>query len=220
MKLLIQTPADKCILPTQVMDDQPLVCGTLFFMEEIWKDINGWEGRYQISNLGQVKRLRTEIRGVAKGGREFKTFTAERLTKTYIDRYVCVHLFRDAKLTHKYVHVLLGQAFIPNPDNKPYINHIDGDKTNNALSNLEWATMSENVKHSYEFLNRSRTHHPKGKNHSKARVILQYSLSNEFIKEWGCVSDACKEYNTNHSNIIACCKGRTKKSKGFIWRYK
>ena len=101
-------------------------------LKEVWKDIEGYEDRYQVSNLGRMKRVitgRILKSGKNRGG------------------YLYVNLCKNGKYkTHK-IHRQVAQAFIPNPENKPEINHIDEDKSNNVISNLEWSTRKENVNH-------------------------------------------------------------------------
>lgn len=105
---------------------------------EIWKDVLDFEGHYQVSNLGNVRSIRTS-QGTYR----------ERLKKTYLDRngYENVDLWKHNKSYKKLVHRLVAQAFIANPENKETVNHLDGVKNNNLLTNLEWATQSENLIH-------------------------------------------------------------------------
>lgn len=104
-------------------------------MEEIWKDIKDFEGLYQISNFGKVKNSRTN-----------------RILKNKKDKdgYLYVILSKKSKIKALKIHRLVGIAFISNIKNKPQINHIDGDKTNNNINNLEWCTHEENMKHAWE----------------------------------------------------------------------
>lgn len=102
--------------------------------EEIWRDIDGYEGFYQVSNLGNVRRLN-------------KTKPPRILKQSLCRLYLRVDLCRDGKRKSCSVHRLVAETFIPNPDNKPEVNHIDGDKLNNRAENLEWCTSSENQLH-------------------------------------------------------------------------
>ena len=100
-------------------------------MTEVWKDVKNYEGLYQISNLGNVKRI--------SSGKRLKPYNRK--------GYIRVALSKDDTTKHIDIHRLVAQAFIPNPENKPEVNHIDGDKSNNEVSNLEWCTRKENMNH-------------------------------------------------------------------------
>lgn len=107
-------------------------------MEEIWKDIEGYEGYYQVSNLGRVRSLdHIDCRG-----RHIKGKTTKQLKDK--DGYYYVQLNKNGVQTKKKVHRLVAIAFIPNPENKREVSHLDETKTNNQVSNLEWATSKEN----------------------------------------------------------------------------
>lgn len=114
-------------------------------MEEIWKDIEGYEGLYQISNLGRVKSL----------GRVIDTISGKRSIRSSIMKphgspYHFVYLREKGVSKYHAVHRLVAKAFIPNIEDKPQVNHIDGNKTNNIVGNLEWVTRSENMLHAYK----------------------------------------------------------------------
>ena len=112
-------------------------------MKEIWKDIYGYENKYQISNKGNVKSLCLYVKTVK--------VNREKLLKFFLDirGYQIVTLSKNSKLKHFRIHKLVAEAFINNINNKPYINHKDGIKTNNRIGNLEWVTQSENEKHAF-----------------------------------------------------------------------
>ena len=110
-------------------------------LKEIWKDVVGYEALYQVSNLGRV-RSKNRLDG---SGNKRKGMV--RKLNPQKDGYIHVNLCKSGKVKHIGVHRLVAQAFIPNPQNKPQVNHIDGDKANNHLSNLEWSTRSENMIH-------------------------------------------------------------------------
>lgn len=108
-------------------------------MKETWKTISGYEGRYEVSDMGNVKSLSFPENGYV-----------ERIRKNTINNcgYVCVNLCKDGRVKRELLHRLVAIAFIPNINNKPQVNHINGNKTDNRIENLEWNTRSENVRHS------------------------------------------------------------------------
>ena len=127
--------------------------------KEIWKDIEGYEGYYQISTLGRVKSIErkvdmdfTNMNNTLNGIGKYSV--KEKILKPSIKKYSGVCLLKNGKRYWPTIHRLVGLAFIPNQFNKPQINHIDGNKHNNCINNLEWVTISENAKHAYYTLNR------------------------------------------------------------------
>lgn len=166
-------------------------------MKEEWRDIDGYEGLYQISNLGQVKSLK---------------FGKERIMKqkTTCHGYKAISLSINGENKEFPIHRLVAQAFIDNPYNKPVINHKDCNKTNNNVDNLEWCTQQENIKYSYDL---GRITIPTTK-----KPVLQYDLEGNFVKEWYCLLDAIKKYKNRH--ICECCRGKRNKASNYIWRYK
>ena len=163
-------------------------------MDEIWLDIEGYEGLYQISNKGRVKSLYNG---------------SERILKSYDNGhgYLIVALTKESSLKFIMIHRLVAQAFIPNPENKPQVNHKDENKKNNCVDNLEWATAKENSNYGT-------------RNERLSRKILQYSKSGEFIREWKGSREVERVLDINNSHIIECCKGRYKSAGGFVWKYK
>lgn len=138
-------------------------------MVEVWKDIKGYEGLYQISDVGRVKSLDQYI----KCKKNNKRLIKGKILKTYINEngYEWVRLYNNTKRKIYRVHRLVAEAFIDNPENKPCVNHKDGNKENNKLDNLEWCTHSENMKHAFQ--NKLWTSWNKGKHYSLKRKLKQ-----------------------------------------------
>ena len=182
-------------------------------MEEIWKDIPGYEGLYQASNLGKIRSI----------------YRYKKILKQYKNYgYLHVQLFKNKKQKYSRVHRLVAQTFIPNCENKPYVNHKDGNKQNNCVDNLEWCTAKENTHHALEnglLVIEKGIKNPMygryGINNNHSRKVNQYSLDNILIKKWDSIMDIerfMKKKNIN-SSIVTCCKGKQKTAFGYIWKY-
>lgn len=117
-------------------------------MEEIWKDIKGYEGIYQASNLGRIKALaRTWYSGKSGYTKKSKPEQIMKYRLSKNTNYCLLKLVKAGREKHLYVHRLVAETFIPNPDNLPEVNHKDGNKENNCVDNLEWVTSKENINH-------------------------------------------------------------------------
>jgi hypothetical protein len=168
---------------------------------EIWKDIKGYEGLYQVSNLGNVKSLKYNQQNIVKELELVKT------TKGY----------RTVNLKGKVilVHRLVAETFVPNPENKKIINHINGIKNDNRAMNLEWCTPSENTQHAYRTGLKVAT-----SNHLKKK-INQYDKNMKYLKTWQSTKEIEKNLGIYHSNISNCCKKKKHHNTagGYVWRY-
>lgn len=176
---------------------------------EKWKDIKNYEGIYQISNFGRVKRI-------GNYSNQFTSWNVEKILKPGNNGkgYLFVQLSKNCKVKRYYIHRLVAEAFIPNPLLKETINHIDGDKSNNHYSNLEWNTYSENNIHSIKKLGRDM------KNKNDSIPVLQFTKDGKFIKEYPSMREA--ERQTGIKAIYQVCLGKKyrKTAGGYIWKYK
>lgn len=178
--------------------------------EEIWKDIKGYEGFYQVSNLGKVRSF--PRRGT------YKTIYILKPRKTH-KGYLQVILTKNNKPKSFSIHRLVAKTFISNLNNYPQVNHIDGNKLNNCVDNLEWCTNEHNMKEACRLGLRDHIY-KKGKENPRSVVINQYNFQGKFIKKWYCVRDIERELNFDNRNICACARHKKKSAYGFIWRYK
>lgn len=171
-------------------------------MKEVWKDIKGYEGIYQVSNLGRVKRI-----GVYKN--QFKEWGSNRILKYATDKegYLQVALSSNGKSHTFKVHRLVSIAFIPNPKNLPQINHKNEIKSDNRVDNLEWCSPSYNVNYGT-------------RNEKQFKKIEQLNKGGKIVKEWNSIKEASDSLNIDASHIVKCCKGKIKTAYGFVWRYK
>ncbi len=188
-------------------------------MEEIWKDIEGYEGKYQASNLGNVRSL------------NYRKTSELKLLKQKTDGngYKRVNLYKDGKRKNCRVHRLVAIAFLPNPNNLPVVNHKDEDKTNNNVNNLEWCTQEYNLNYGTRNERASENHkgekHPnygkKGKYHPKSKPILMYDKEGNFIRRFDSIADANEYFgkDRNFGGINNCLSGRRKTAYGYIFKY-
>ena len=187
-------------------------------MSEEWRDIKGYEGVYQISNLGHIKRIRC-----AKG--------RERIIKGFLTkkRYLKVTLHKDGIRKDYLVHRLVAETFIPNPQNKPCVDHIDTDKLNNKVENLRWCTYQENnlnelTREAYSRTMKERRKRREalisksGAEHPKSMKVVQLTLEGEFVRVWDSMTETTKE-GFSCQCVCRCCKKERKTHKGFKWMY-
>ena len=177
---------------------------------ELWKDIVGYEGLYQVSNFGRIRSLDRIIKRPKMG--DF--FKKSQIIKNKIYKgYFSVQLSKQGITKNHKVHRLVAQAFIPNPNNYKEVNHKDENKENNCADNLEWCTHKYNMEYG-TWVNRRE----KKINRSYcSKKILQYDLEKKYIKTWDSISMAQRELNINH--ISSCCSGKRKTAGGYIWEY-
>lgn len=167
-------------------------------VREIWKPIKGYEGLYEVSNLGRVKSLsRQRVRETI-------------MKPEYNKGYLRVTLSKDNHKRHWFVHRLVAEAFIPNNNKLPYVNHINEDSTDNRSSNLEWCT------HLYNLMYGTRRQKVIDK---ERKPVNQYTTDGVLVATHMSIQQASRTIGKNASAICDCCQNKQHIAYGYIWRY-
>ena len=171
-------------------------------VNEIWKDVAGYDGLYQVSSFGNVKNIKTG-----------------RILRPCVHRtgYISAMLYKNGKPKRHNIHRLVAIAFIENEHNYPCVNHIDENKANNCIENLEWCTADYNMKHGTmsDRLSKNRGHDSR----RAGRKVVQMDTRGRVIKVWASISQASKETGTAKTSIQECCNGIHKTANQYIWTY-
>lgn len=176
--------------------------------KEIWKDIPNYENFYQASSFGRIRSVdRYNINSYKN-----RCIYGQNL-KLSNDRYSCVFLSKNGKAVKFTVHYLIAITFLKKKKHCNQINHIDANKRNNKVSNLEWCTMKQNMQHA----------HKNGlyKNSilKKSKSIKQYDLNNKFLCKYASIMDAERKTKIPNNNIVKVAKGKRNTAGGYIWKY-
>ena len=180
---------------------------------EIWKDIEGYEGIYEMSSYGRVRSLNRYVRHNNRPyhikGRILKNMKA--------NGYYYVHLHRDDGTSQKYrVHRLVACSFIPNPDNLPQVNHKNENKEDNRVGNLEWVTAKQNCNHG----TRNKRMGEALQIQPRCKEVEQLTLDYKHLNTYPSIKCAARLTGIDHTTISLCCRGKLNTSGGYRWKFK
>ena len=183
-------------------------------MKEIWRDIINYEGLYQVSNLGRIKSLAKTIYRY-NGFGYYNQHYPEKILTVFYDRrgYPMTFLYKNGKRKTRRIHRLVAEAFIPNPEDKTQVNHINGCKTDNRVCNLEWATNDENMEHA---VSNGLHKNPFVSNNPRSKEVICIETGEVF----NTITEATKKYKVHNANVSACCRGKKQTAGGYHWKYK
>ena len=190
--------------------------------EEVWEDVSGYVGYYQVSTHGRVR----SVDRISYGGRSHSKRQLSGVVLRQLDNkgYRLVNLHKNGHVKKVLVSRLVAEAFIDNPENKPEVNHIDEDKENNSVTNLEWATSKENANHGTR--NKRISEYVKMNPHKRGfKSVLQINPdTNEVVAEFGSVKEALVAVSAGpKAGGLSNCltgNGKNKTFKGYKWEYK
>ena len=191
---------------------------------EVWRDVKDYEGLYQVSNMGNVKSLdRVVIYNTSKK----HIYKSKLIKPSVVKGYLRISLSKENIIKNIVIHRLVAQAFIPNPNNLPQVDHINTNTTDNRMENLRWVTSKENHNNPL-----TKEHHSKaqkgekcywygktGKDHHSSKPVLQFDKEGNFIREWDCINDIERQLGFRHNDISRCCNGHRKTAYGYVWKF-
>lgn len=181
--------------------------------EEVWKDVKGYEGLYQVSDKGRIRSV-DRVVNTCYGS---KMYIKSKILKPvkYKGGYLRIDLCKEGTKRLYLIHRLVAEAFLPNPDNLPCVNHKDEIPYHNNVDNLEYCTQKYNINYGTrtQRMVEKQINHP-----NKSKKVYQYTLDNQLVKVWDSTKE-CQRNGFDNSRISACCRGENKTHKGFRWSY-
>ena len=181
--------------------------------KEIWKPIAGYEGLYEVSNLGRVRSLQNHWKKkghILSPGKKFSPSGSRYDLK--------VSLTKQGERKNRLISRLVAIAFIPNPNNLPQVNHKDENATNNRVENLEWCDGLYNVRYGTGI---ARGIEAKNKNNSKGaeKPVAQFSLEGKLLSKYRSAHEAARQMGGEFTHICKCCRGELNSHRGYKWIY-
>jgi len=185
-------------------------------MKEVWKDIRGYKGLYQVSSLGRIKSLK---RIVYRNKQKWCVIDAQILKeKIQSNGYSAQCLCNKAVKKYFTVHRLVAIAFIPNPENKKEVNHKNFDKTDSRVENLEWLTPKENIQHALKG-GRKVGISNLGADHHCSKAVIKMSLDGVDLQKYDSIAMAAEDNGVTSPSISGVVRGKEKTAAGFKWKY-
>ncbi len=200
------SPVHRCNSHLTVEVDKPSMYRTISYCmtKEVWKPIKGFES-YQVSNKGRVKSL--------------PNATYKRISILKPDNHIGYRYVMLPDRKKRLIHRLVATAFIPNPENKPYVNHKNGIRSDNRVCNLEWVTAQENSKHAVNVLGHKNTVFIYGGQHTNARRIKGFDYSGKEIHSFDSIVEAVKFFSGSRSTMMQHLSGKSRTAFGYLWQY-
>lgn len=186
--------------------------------EEVWKDVVGYEGYYEVSNIGRVRRVPRYITGVNGVTRFWKGRILKQTTTQ--DGYLRCILSKDGKTKHVRSHVLVAESFVENPNNYPVINHKDENPANNHIDNLEWCSIAYNNSYGTRTERAINSEGFKKNTERNKKPVLKITVTGEVVDRFDSLKSAY-ESNPDYTkaSVAACCSKRLNTYKGYFWIY-
>ena len=185
-------------------------------MIETWKDIIGFEGYYEVSNLGNIRTVERYINYPDGSKHLYKSKPIKLRPSVY--GYNMAWICKDCKKKGLFVHREVAKSFLPNPENKPQVNHINGIKTDNKLENLEWCTQFENMQHSFSVLKRENCRKGKvGCPSTKKKTVIQCSLDGFVVGIFDSMKKASRDTGIKFNQILICINKKQHSAGGYLW---
>lgn len=184
----------------------------LLGLNEYWKDVNNYEGLYQVSNLGRIRSLDRVVKQKNRFNNYQNVLYKGRVLKPQKQKngYYIIGLHKNNKTERKLLHRLVAETFTENPNNYKYINHKDSNIYNNSVNNLEWCTQSYNIKYAYETGRKIPPHQ---------RKVVQKTLNDTVLCEYKSIMEAFRKTGIQATNISKCCRKLREMAGGYKWQY-